>query len=242
MPSGASPSFCPENEQIELAWGSFSGAAPIGVGLPLPVTSPANAEPAPKAATATVHAATASIRLIPISYLPWFVTPHRRQPRMGRYAVEACESIVLTYSGPAQMAIRLVGLGDRRGHNPVQVEQLEPAAIDQAANMCRHVWTPRMLLRNKRHLAFSAASRSPRRFARSVSTSPRVRRERHPDVGVPEDRRDLTRSTWKRCVLSSMVQGPTRRRPSWSASTYPNRWRCDTERTPGSASARTVAI
>ena len=59
-PTGGSPSFYPENEQIELACGAASGAAPIGVSLPFPVTSPANAEPAPTAATAAAQAAAAN--------------------------------------------------------------------------------------------------------------------------------------------------------------------------------------
>ena len=59
-PTGGSPSFCPENEQIELACGAVFGAAPIGVSLPFPVTSPANAGPAPTAATTAAQAAAAS--------------------------------------------------------------------------------------------------------------------------------------------------------------------------------------
>jgi hypothetical protein len=53
-PGGGFPSFCPEKAQIEFA---CAGAA---VGFPLPVTSPANAEPAPTAATATAQSAAAS--------------------------------------------------------------------------------------------------------------------------------------------------------------------------------------
>ena len=53
-PGASSPSPRPENEQIECACGSVSGAAPIGVWPPLPggpVTSPASAIPAVRLAT-----------------------------------------------------------------------------------------------------------------------------------------------------------------------------------------------
>lgn len=62
-PGGGSPSFCPEKTQIE-----FACAGPA-VGFPLPVTSPANAEPAPTAATATAQSAAASNDLKRIAYL-----------------------------------------------------------------------------------------------------------------------------------------------------------------------------
>lgn len=51
-PGGGCASFRPEKEQIEAA--RYSA---IGVGLPFPVTSPAKAEPAPTAATATAETA-----------------------------------------------------------------------------------------------------------------------------------------------------------------------------------------
>ena len=63
-PAGGSPSFCPEKAQIEFV---CAGAA---VGLPFPVTSPANAEPAPTAATATPQSTVATNDLKRISLPP----------------------------------------------------------------------------------------------------------------------------------------------------------------------------
>ena len=65
IPSGWS--FCPEKTQIEFAW----AGAPVG--LPFPVTSPANAEPAPIAETTTAVSAAASNDRLLICFPPPFV-------------------------------------------------------------------------------------------------------------------------------------------------------------------------
>ena len=77
--------FCPENEQIELAWGASSGAAPIGVTFPvlwkLPVDSPAESGTSRHAHNGGGAGRDGQHSPHSHVYLPCLATPSRRQPR-----------------------------------------------------------------------------------------------------------------------------------------------------------------